>query len=606
VSDGVQDRKVDRLQAEVVRLTAENAELKTLLAEQQKALDVADADLARYRLLVEQQRFNRPERVSSVEQQLVLEGMLAALTATPAVNDSPATEPAASGPAAGAAPSPGGAPSDNSDGKERRRSRHGRRPLDISLLPVELVIIDPPEVVAAGGVGFTLVGEEAANRIARTPARFTCLRTVRRTFMKNAEPDAVVDAAASASLGAETASSSQASQGAEVVMPDAVFLTAPLPDALWPRVMADPSAIAHAIVSKYDDLLPLHRQQGITRREGFTIPRSTLCSWFHPAEDYLAGIVDAMFDDSKTTAPYVATDATGASVRGPKKTACEAWHVFVFVAQGEHIVFRYARTHDSTVLAAMLAGYRGLLLADASSIYSPLAAMGRIILACCWAHVRRYFFKAIATERTRSLEAIAIIGKLFEVERQCAKTPMPDKTARRAELAAPVLKMFDEWLDRNRPTAEPRTPFAAAITYADNQKVALRRFLEDGRLRLDNNVCEGQLRSLVLGQNNWQYFENETGLRWYTVFRSLIASCKLHGLCPERYLECVLRLAPHWSQKRLLELSPRYWRATAARLTPEQRAIVRPSWSSAFDVFVPAPVPEQAASTEPSSDVAAA
>ena len=124
-----------------------------------------------------------------------------------------------------------------------------------------------------------------------------------------------------------------------------------------------------------------------------------------------------------------------------------------------------------------------------------------------------------------------------------------------------------------------------AITYADNQREELRRFLVDGRLRIDNNVCEGLLRSLVLGLNNWQRFETETGLQWYTTFRSLIASCQLHGLCPQRYLECVLRLAPHWSQLRMLELSPKYWRATAARLSPEHRAIVDPPWSSAFDAF---------------------
>jgi transposase len=89
--------------------------------------------------------------------------------------------------------------------------------------------------------------------------------------------------------------------------------------------------------------------------------------------------------------------------------------------------------------------------------------------------------------------------------------------------------------------------------------------------------------------NNWQYFQSETGLRWYTVFRSLIASCKLLHICPQRYLECVLRLAPHWPKRKLLDLSPRYWKATAARLTPEQIAIVAPAWSTAFYAFAGAP-----------------
>ena len=101
------------------------------------------------------------------------------------------------------------------------------------------------------------------------------------------------------------------------------------------------------------------------------------------------------------------------------------------------------------------------------------------------------------------------------------------------------------------------------------------------------NLNSGLSTNLVLGLNNWQRFETPNGLRWYTVFRSLVASCKLHDLCPQRYLECVLRLAPHWPMQRMLELAPSYWRETAARLTPEQQATVRPSWSAAFDAFAP-------------------
>ena len=570
------------LAAEVARMGVENAELKLLLAEQQKALDAAEADVARYRALFEAQRPNRPERVASQEQQLVLEGLLEAFaTRLAPANDEAESKPETAPPAR---PSEG----DGRDGKPAR-SGHGRRQLDLSMMPVETVFCDPPEVVAAGGVGYTLIGSETSDRIAYSPARFTRLRLVRRSFRK----DVVAALAVPSGDGVVTADTAD-----ETPPPDVEIVTAEIPNAVWPRVMADPSAIAHAIVSKYDDLLPLNRQEKITAREGFAVPRSTLCEWFRPAETWLTGIVDAMFDDSKATAPHLAVDATSASVRGAKKSKCDPWHVFVFVAAERHIVFRYSRTHDSVVLTKMLDGYRGYLLADAASIYAPLVTAGTIILACCWAHVRRYFFKSLETDRPRSLEAIAIIGQLFAVERACASLPMPEKTARRAELAGPVLRLFGEWLDRNRATVEPRTPLAAAITYADNQHDELRRFLEDGRLRIDNNVCEGQLRNLVLGLNNWQYFQSETGLRWYTVFRSLIASCKLHHICPQRYLECVLRLAPHWPKRRLLELSPRYWKATAARLTPEQIAIVAPAWSTAFDAFAAAPPPRAAIGKE--------
>ena len=563
---------------EVARLLAENAELKTLLVEVQRALDAAQGDVARYRDLYEAGRPNCPERVPSAEQDAALEDVLRSLGATlvpstAAANDAAdgAEAEAPSAPEDGESAAPPGAPP---TARKKKRDDHGRAAIDRSRLPTHTVFVDPPEVLAAHGVGFTLVGADASDRLAHSPARYICLRIVRRTYRQDAAP-------------AEAATWPGALAGADAdgepsLPPDAVLLTAPIPGAVWPRVLADPSAIAHAIVSKYDDLLPLHRQEGISRRAGYTVPRSTLCGWFGAANSVAVRVVDAMFADGKNTAFCIATDATGAKVR-TRFAACDPWNVFVFVADQDHVVFRYARTNDSTVLRAMLEGYHGYLLGDAASTYSPLVTAGIIVLVCCWAHVRRYFYKALETDRARATAAIAILGQLFEVERLCAGLVGEEKTARRAELARPVLQLFDEWLARERPRVDERTPLKAAITYADNQREELRRFLDDGRLRLDNNVCEGHLRKLVLGLNNWQYFENETGLRWYTNFRSLIASCRLHGLCPQRYLECLLRLAPHWSQRSVLELSPKYWRATVKNLTPQQLAIVRPEWSTAFD-----------------------
>ena len=582
VANGARGAKVESLEAELAAsrieaasLRAENAELREVLAEVQRALDAADADLGRYRDLYEKSRPNCPERVPSEEQRLVFESLLDSLgaTAAPAVNDV--------GPGAGDPTLPAGAPPlappSGEPAPPRRARPHGRRPLNLTDLPVHTVVLDPPEVTAVSGVGWTLVGVEASDRLVFSPARYTRLHLLRRTFRKD-----VVATEPPASGPAMATPCSSVDDGVE--SPAATLVTAPIPDAVWPGMLADPSAIAHTIVSKYDDLLPLHRQERITRREGFTVPRSTSCGWLGPAANVLIRIVDAMFADGKATAFCMATDATGAPVR-VKYAECESWSVFVFVADQDHVVFRYSRTHDSSALKAMLDGYRGFLLGDATSIYSPLVTLGMIVLVCCWAHVRRYFFKSRESEPRRSNEAIAIIGKLFEVERGCADLVGAERTARRAQLAAPLLKLFDDWLDRERPHVDSRSPLQKAITYADNQREELRRFLGDGRLRLDNNICEGLLRSLVLGLNNWQRFETETGLRWYTTFRSLIASCKLHDLCPQRYLECVLRLAPHWSQRRMVELSPKYWRATAARLSPEQRSIVRPPWSSAFDVF---------------------
>lgn len=173
-----------------------------------------------------------------------------------------------------------------------------------------------------------------------------------------------------------------------------------------------------------------------------------------------------------------------------------------------------------------------------------------------------------------------MIAKLFEVQRESLSVPMPERTTWRAARARTPLRLLDAWVNRERDTIDARTPLRAAVTYYDNQREALWRFLDDGRLRLDNNLSEGQLRRLVLGRANWGFFMNTTGVRWFTTFRSLIASCRLHGLNPQTYLEAVLRLAPHWPVTRMLELSPMRWTQTLATLTETQRAALVPPWEA--------------------------
>jgi transposase len=133
------------------------------------------------------------------------------------------------------------------------------------------------------------------------------------------------------------------------------------------------------------------------------------------------------------------------------------------------------------------------------------------------------------------------------------------------------------------------------VTYFTNQEDALRRFLGDGRIPIHNNDSERELRALVIGLNNWLYFANETGLKWFTTYRSLIASCLLHKLNPEEYLEQMLRLAPHWPVTRVLELAPKYWRLTVAGLNERQRAILkRPMELESRTVASVRPVPDAA------------
>jgi len=438
------------------------------------------------------------------------------------------------------------------------------------------VRVDPDEVAAAERVGYRFIGNEISDRIAFRRASFFILRLIRAKFIKD-EPQPIDEAAPPADAGSTSSvMAGDAAPEREQAAPQ--ILCAEIPGYFWPRSMADARAITQIILAKYDMCLPLHRQERVSPRCGFQLPRSTQCDWLSAAYGYTFRIVDAMMAEACQTAFCIGTDATGAPVRMPGE--CINWHVFVFVADADHIVFRAARAHTSAAIASLLTGFSGYLLSDAALIYDALHREHDVTEVACWAHVRRYFWKCRATEPALAVEGLAIISKLFEVAREANEIAMPARTLERARRALPILTLFDRWIERVRSRADDKSPLAAAITYYENQRAGLRTFLTDGRLRIDNNICEQQLRNLVLGRHNWNFFENEAGLNRYCVFRSLIASCALHSLEPQDYLDEILRLAPHWPAMKMLALSPKHWAATRASLSPAHRAIIELAWRS--------------------------
>lgn len=574
--NGELDRQVAQLEAQLVEMT--------------KLCDLQRADLDRYRKAYEASRPNHPERAPREQLQLAFERVLETFQIQAPANDPAEADDGIVATQGGDTPASSGHTT-----KTKRRHRHGRRNLELVNLPVVEQRLEPEEVIAAGGVGFELIDEEASERIARRPAAWVRLRTVRlkyaqRAATRSAQGPKDSDDTDSSGEGTDRDTSD------ETCEPDTRILMAPLPANLWPNVMADASAIAHIIISKYDDLLPLNRQQNISARDGFRVPKSTQCGWLKEADALCVRVVDAMLDDSRKSAFVIATDATSAPVLPPRLDAqakaearrlwpverreCESWHIFVFIADRDHVVFRYDREHNGQVFEKLLEGYHGHLLADAASVFDVLYRDHGMTEHGCWFHCRRPFYRALETDQQRALEALSLIGKLFEVERElrAQKLDLATFTELRAQRARPILNLLDKWVELNRGRVDPRSPLEAAITYYTNQRDALHRFVEDGRLRLDNNESEGALRKLVVGLSNWVFFANETGIRWYTTFRSLIASCMLHRLNPEIYLEQLLRIVPHWPKHRVLELAPKYWTRTVAGLDAKWRAILERPW----------------------------
>lgn len=555
-------------QSRIAELEAELSALRELLEEKNRTTELLQADLKRYRYAYNVGHPNCPERVPKDQLQLAFERVLECIPPANDVRDAGFSD-AASLPSTDAEP-PGGVLPHRPAGKRNRNSRkgHGRRNLDLSNLPVETARRDPPEVIA-NPEAFEQIGEEKSSRVGFRPASYVRFVLIRTKWVPVASKDIAPEASAVDVAADDVARSAASAEATRVVI-------APLPPSVLPHVMADPSAIANVIVSKYDDVLPLNRQERISARHGFALPRSTQCGWLAVAFTLLYRIVLAMFDEAKAQAFCIATDATGAPVQ--KSGGCRRWHVFTFIADNGHIVFRWVNEHSGKAVSTLLSGFHGHLLSDAASIYDVLYRESGIIAVYCWAHVRRAFWRALPTDKDLATEALSIISKLFDVERQCALIAMPERTRVRAERARPLLELFDAWIALHQDREDIGAPLQAAIGYYVNQRDGLRRFLEDGRLPIHNNGCEGQLRNLAQGRDNWRYFLNRTGLNWYTTFRSLIASCHLHGINPQTYLEEILRLAPHWPATQMLQLSPKYWRQTRAALSASQLDCLRSPW----------------------------
>ena len=579
VCDAVQ-AELRRLREEKVALTKENAAQKEELVELAKLCTLQRADLDRLKAEQAKSEPNRPERVSPDELQLVFAELVHSYGAQ---NDEDSSDSSDSTPAnvandvAASATEPENQPRGQGEAKgsgKKRKKRGGRRPMaDVKNLPVELVEVIPSEVLKNPDA-YRRLEDETSDRLAFRQATYIILRLSRPKFIligsENADAEAATDTDAVTIDSVDICDTPLASSPRL-----GRIVCAEIPGSLWPRSMADVSAITEVILSKYDMCLPLHRQERASARCGFYLPRSTQCDWIEAAYEQVYRIVDAMMADSRS-AHCIATDATGAPVR--VRGGSVNWHVFVFIADADHVVFRPTRHHDGEAIRELLGDYRGYLLADAATIYDALYKSGLITEVSCWAHLRRYFWKARSTEPRLATEALAIIAKIFEVGRAAWEIPMPERTEARARLVQPYLELLDSWVADVGPRVDDKSPLAVALTYYKNQHATLRTFLKDGHLRLDNNLCEQQLRNLVLGLHNWNLFETPAGLDWYCVFRSLIASCALHGLEPQDYLNEVLRLAPHWSTAKMLDLSPRHWKQTRAALSEEQKAIIRPPW----------------------------
>lgn len=372
---------------------------------------------------------------------------------------------------------------------------------------------------------------------------------------------------------------------------DPTIRIAPPPLQILPRSIAGPSLLAHIAADKFCDGLPLYRQEDRFKRIGAPIDRGSMSRWLEELGAIMGGsIVHAMRSDALANAFCLATDATGVLVQPARdgqtaRRACRRAHFFVQLADADHVFFEYTPKETSAVVGELFRGFAGYVQADAKSVYDVLFRppdqrgppdddqVDRAVRheVGCWSHVRTKFWEAAITKDVVAREGLARIRRIFELDRSWRGRPPDEIKSLRDVHLRPHVDAFFAWVDVEYDKVKAQRGFRrTALGYAHRQRGPLVRFFDDGRLKLDNNAAERALRRIAVGRKAWLFVGSDDHGQAAGNLLTLIASARLHGLDPEAYLRDVFRVFPHWPRDRYLELCPRDWRATRARLDAAQ------------------------------------
>jgi hypothetical protein len=285
------------------------------------------------------------------------------------------------------------------------------------------------------------------------------------------------------------------------------------------KSLAGEGLLAHVVVSKYVDHLPLHRLEGIFARERIDLPRSTLCGWVADVATALTPIGEQLRREI-TAGEYLQTDDTSITVLDERGGSFKGRLWTYLDPRTPQVVFDATPTHEGAGPAAFLAPFQGALQADAYSGYDALYQSGRVIEVGCWAHVRRGFVEAFMIDTAAAL-MIALIQQLYQVEQAAANLDPDGRRALRQEQSAALLMKIDAERRALARTVLPKSPLGEAVRYLTNQWAALQRFVNDGRLAIDNNRAENMLRIVAVGRKNWLFAGSFEGARRAALLYSL-------------------------------------------------------------------------------------
>lgn len=353
---------------------------------------------------------------------------------------------------------------------------------------------------------------------------------------------------------------------------EGVVVQAPAPARLIEGGLPTEALVAHVLVARYADHLPLYRQAGMMARQGVELDRSTLSFWMGYAAAQIAPVV-ARLRELLLVSARVFADETIVPVLDPGRGRTKTGYFWAMARDDwpwggvdpPAVVYSYAPGRGQEHNDRLLRGYRGILQCDGYATYKKLADPKRgedaVTLVFCWSHVRRGFYDLAKTGAApTATEALARIAALYRVEAEVRGKPAAERLAVRQARSQPLVTDLRTWFEAQMAKLPARGPLAGAIRYALNHWDGLERFLADGRVEMDSNTVERAMRPVALSRKNALFAGSDEGGANWAAIASLVETCKLNGVEPQAYFTDLLtRLVNGWPQARIDDLLPWHW-----------------------------------------------
>jgi transposase len=424
---------------------------------------------------------------------------------------------------------------------------HGRSPLP-DFLPRVVVILEPEEDTA----GMKHIGDEITEVLEYKPGSFFVYHYIRRKYARPQSEEQSQDPEQPAASGSPHIEA----------LPTAAVLIAPMPALPIEKGIPGPALLAHLVVSKTVDHLPLYRLMKMFERQALKINDSTLGGWFRAATNLMMPLYKAQ-KCLILAASYLQVDETTIKVlENEQKGKTHRGYMWVYYAPTEKMaLFDYRSGRGRAGPDELLAHFQGTIQSDGYVVYEMFEHRKGIALGSCMAHARRKFDEAKGNDQERASYVLTKIQALYAVERQAREKNL-DHAARlslRKEHARPVFDELEKYLKNELLQALPKSPIGVAISYSLNRWKKLEKYLLDGALEIDNNLVENAIRPVALGRKNYLFAGNDEAAQRLAMLYTFMASCKVNNINPEEWLKDVFIRLPTHPVNQVEQLLPHLW-----------------------------------------------